>query len=110
MAGEQTRLAESRLGELPCDVDEWTDDDKRIAAKFIDDYLARRSLAEAGFDRRTADRMAYEIAALVRSGRVDARSSVSDAALEYMQVGWIDGPKSVAEWVECYEDRRRKQR
>ena len=57
----------------------------------------------SAFDKRAADRMAYEIARLVKAGRIDERSRASDAALDYMQVGGIDGPKSAPEWVDAYE-------
>ncbi len=57
----------------------------------------------SGFDKRGADRMAYEIARLVKLGRIDERSAASDAMLAYMRIGGVDGPRSVPEWVEAYE-------
>ncbi len=57
--------------------------------------------------RRGADRLAYAVARLVQSGRLDARSEAGDALLDYLQVGSIDGPQDVPTWMMEYEARDR---
>ena len=53
-----------------------------------------------------ADRLAYHVAMLVLHRVIDARSAAADALLDYLEVGGLDGPKSVPEWVEGYEARK----
>lgn len=60
------------------------------AKKIVDAHNAvvaalRRQLAEhdGGWDRRAADRLADEVAALVRRGKLDSRSPAADALLDY---------------------------
>ena len=57
----------------------------------------------SAFDKKGADRMAREIARLVDLKRIDARSAAADALLDYLQVGSVDGSKSVNEWCEKYD-------
>lgn len=55
------------------------------------------------FARRAADALAYECAKAVRSGRLDARSGIADALLDYLDVGGLGGPMDVLTWMEDYE-------
>lgn len=55
------------------------------------------------FDRRGADRLAYECALAVRAGKIDSRHPVADALLDYLDVGCVGGPTSVMEWMALYE-------
>jgi hypothetical protein len=56
-----------------------------------------------GFDKRAADRLAREVARLIDIRIVGSRSAVADALLDYLQVGGIEGPKSVPEWCEAHD-------
>lgn len=58
------------------------------------------------FDRRGADKLAYECARAVQEGRVGSRSAIGDALLNYLEVGGMDGPRSVPEWMEKYAARK----
>ena len=60
-------------------------------------------MTQDGFDKRGADRLAREVARLVNSKVIDSRSRASDAMLDYLQVGWVDGPTTVPEWCEQYD-------
>jgi len=51
-----------------------------------------------------ADKLAYEVARLVLNNRLDSRSGASDALLIYLNIGGIDGPDSVPQWVKEYEE------
>lgn len=55
------------------------------------------------FARRAADALAYECAKAVRSGRLDARSGIADALLDYLDVGGLGGPTDVSSWMRDYE-------
>lgn len=55
------------------------------------------------FARRAADALAYECAKAVRSGRLDGRSGIADALLDYLNVGGFGGPLDVHAWMENYE-------
>lgn len=59
--------------------------------------------SERPFDRRAANALAYECAKAVRSGRLDARSGIADALLDYLDVGAFDGPTDVPSWMLDYE-------
>lgn len=61
------------------------------------------------FHRVGADRLAYAVARLIQTRVLDARSEAADALLDYLDVGGIDGPKNVLEWMEQYEARRAKE-
>jgi len=54
----------------------------------------------SSFDKRGADRLAYEVALLVTSGRIGERSAAADALLDYLQIGWFDGPEDVQAWTD----------
>ena len=56
--------------------------------------------------RVAADRLAYECARAVERRTIGPRSGVGDALLDYLEVGQVDGPCSVPEWVEQYEAAR----
>ncbi len=53
--------------------------------------------------RRKADRLAYHCANAVARRVVGSRSAIGDALLDYLEVGGMDGPKTVPEWVEKHE-------
>ena len=53
-----------------------------------------------------ADRLAYECARQIRLGKIDARSGIGDALLDYLHIGGIDGPSSVPEWMRQYDVRQ----
>lgn len=61
------------------------------------DMIARQVVNAA--DQRGADRLAYAVALLVKSGKLDARSAAADALLDYLGVGGLDGPKDVPTWM-----------
>lgn len=52
---------------------------------------------------RAADRLAHAVATAVLAGSIRSRSRVSDALEDYLEIGGIDGPKTVPCWVEQYE-------
>jgi len=49
-----------------------------------------------------ADKLAYEVAIAVMNGKFDERSAISDALLMYLNIGGIEGPKTVPEWITKY--------
>lgn len=53
--------------------------------------------------QNAADRLAHAVAILVCSGKLDSRSKVADSLLDYLEVGGLDGPSSVPEWMAEYE-------
>lgn len=55
---------------------------------------------------RAADALAYECARAVRSGRLDARSGIADALLDYLDIGGCGGPADVGEWMRDYEKKQ----
>lgn len=57
----------------------------------------------SAFDKRAADKLAYEVAKCIERGFIGTRSGPSDALLNYLNVGGLGGPKSVPEWIENYE-------
>jgi hypothetical protein len=50
-----------------------------------------------------ADRLAYSVAKLVVRGVLDTRSGPADELLVYLNVGGVNGPASVPEWIVMYE-------
>ena len=50
-----------------------------------------------------ADRMARAIARLVELRTISSRSEASDAMLDYINVGGLDGPATVPEWINQYD-------
>lgn len=63
-----------------------------------------KEVDEHAFLWASANRLAYQVARLVLRDRISSRSGASDALLDYLNVGGIDGPKDVCEWVRAYED------
>lgn len=61
---------------------------------------------EAGFSKMFADKLAHAVAKLVERRVIDARSEAADALLDYLEIGGLDGPKSVPEWINQYEAKR----
>lgn len=61
------------------------------------------------FDKQAADKLAYEVAKCIERGVIGTRSGPSDALLDYLNIGGLDGPKSVPEWVERYELKKSKE-
>lgn len=59
--------------------------------------------AELQLRKRAADRLARAVARLVQIGKLDARSEASDALLDYLGVGSLEGPGSVPEWCDQYD-------
>ena len=70
------------------------------------DMVARQVVRAA--DSRGADRLAYAVASLVKNGKLDARSAVADALLDYLGVGGLDGPKDVPTWMVEHESTQAK--
>jgi predicted kinase len=58
------------------------------------------------FDARAADELAYRCAREVVSGRLDARSPIADALLDYLRVGESGGPPDAITWMREYESRK----
>ena len=58
--------------------------------------------------RRAADRLAYAVAKLIERRVLDARCNAADALLDYLEIGAIDKPASVPQWVEQYEAAKQK--
>ncbi len=58
------------------------------------------------FNKRGADRLAYACARQILAGRIDSRSAIGDALLDYLEVGDIRGPKDVPSWMTEYERNR----
>ena len=55
------------------------------------------------FNKDQADKLAYEVAKLVIGRHLNSRSGASDALLLYLNVGGINGPSTVPEWIQKYE-------
>jgi len=51
----------------------------------------------------SADRLAYTCAQAVMQGTIGSRSAIGDALLQFLQVGGIDGPKTVPEWMAAHK-------
>lgn len=62
-----------------------------------------RGMTEMYEGIRAADRLAYQVAKAILRGSIRTRTGVSDALEDYLEIGGIDGPKTVPEWVERYE-------
>lgn len=62
----------------------------------------------SGYKDRAAERLAYECAKLIQMRRLDARSAVGDALLDYLEIGSMDGPPDVPTWIQDYEMGRTK--
>ncbi len=60
------------------------------------------------FKRRAANALAYECAKAVCSGRLDARSGIADALLDYLDVGGSGGPTDVRSWMVDYEQNEKR--
>lgn len=54
-------------------------------------------------DKIGADRLAYACARQVTAGKLDSRSAIADALLDYLRIGHPGGPQSVPEWMAAYE-------
>lgn len=54
------------------------------------------------FDKRGADRLAYECARAVTGGKIDSRHPIADALLDYLDIGCVGGPSTVPEWMDAY--------
>ena len=50
-----------------------------------------------------ANRLAYFCARAIQRGSLDSRSAISDALLDYLEIGGIDGPKDIPTWIAEYE-------
>ncbi len=57
-----------------------------------------------------ADRLAHAAAIEVQRGAIDSRSAIGDALLDYLRVGQVDGPSSVPEWLDRYEEEKKAAR
>lgn len=57
----------------------------------------------SAFDKRGADRLAYECARSVMGGKIDSRHPIADALLDYLNVGCPGGPSTVPEWMDAHE-------
>ena len=66
-------------------------------------WQAERVVAEIERLRLGADRLAYECATAIVRGRIRPRSRISDRLEDYLEIGGIDGPATVPEWIEQYE-------
>jgi hypothetical protein len=55
------------------------------------------------FDMRAANKLAYECARAIRDGFIGERSAISDALLDYLRIGNLDGPPDVPTWMDYYE-------
>lgn len=56
------------------------------------------------FDKIGADKLAYECARQILLNRVDSRSGIGDALLNYLHIGGGPGtPDSVPQWMKEYE-------
>jgi hypothetical protein len=55
------------------------------------------------FNKMGADALAYAVARSIERGCINSRSEIGDALLEYLEIGHIDGPNSVPEWIDQYE-------
>jgi hypothetical protein len=55
------------------------------------------------FQQIGADRLAYECAKLIQSGKLDSRSLVGDALLDYMEIGHPDKPQDVPTWMDNFD-------
>jgi len=55
------------------------------------------------FDKIAADRLAYHCAKAIERRDIRTRSAIDDALLDYLQIGYLYGPKTVPEWMEKYE-------
>ncbi len=60
-------------------------------------------MAEMFMVIRAADRLAYEVATVILRGSLGVRSRVSGALEDYLEIGSVDGPKTVPEWIKQYE-------
>jgi hypothetical protein len=50
-----------------------------------------------------ADRLAYAVAKLIQSSRLDSRSEAGDALLDYLEIGQPGAPHDVPTWMARYE-------
>ena len=55
------------------------------------------------FEQIGADRLAYHCAKAIQAGRIDARSEIGDALLDYLRIGDGERPASIPEWIDAYE-------
>lgn len=61
------------------------------------------TVAELEVKCSTADRLAYECAIAVLNRWIRARTRLADTLEDYLEIGGIDGPKTVPEWVQQFE-------
>jgi hypothetical protein len=54
---------------------------------------------------RAADKLAYEVALAIHRRELGERSGISDALLNYLNIGGIGWFDTVPEWIEWYEKR-----
>lgn len=50
-----------------------------------------------------ADRLAYECATAALRGQIRTRTRLTDSLEDYLEIGCIDGPKTVPDWVKKHE-------
>ena len=55
------------------------------------------------FRKSAADKMCYEVFLSVKLGLLRTRTRLSDAAECYADIGGLDGPPTVPQWIENYE-------
>lgn len=63
------------------------------------------TLSVRSFEERAADALAYECAKMVLCGRLDPRSGIGDALLDYLGIGMPGKPQDVPAWMAEYEKR-----
>jgi hypothetical protein len=85
---------------------------KEQLRKHAMDYEANLKLTEQqrmeflySMHKKKADNLAYFVGRLVVNGHLDARSGAADALLEYLNIGGVDGPSTVPEWLESHDVR-----
>jgi hypothetical protein len=54
-------------------------------------------------EKRGADRLAYECAKTITNGKLDSRSGIADALLDYLSIGTPNCPTDVPTWMKSYE-------
>lgn len=65
-------------------------------------FIAGRSVESRSFDKKAADRLAYNCCRMIEQRVLGERSGVGDALLDYLKIGFMGGPQSVPDWMEQY--------
>lgn len=60
--------------------------------------------ADLELAKESSDRLAFCVGKLVCSGAIDSRSGAADELLVYLNIGGVNGPSSVPEWMTNYQN------